>query len=201
MEYVPEGSLENMLHDENFIINEELYISIGLDIAKGMYHIHSENMIHCDLSARNLLLYKYQNNTYTIKVADFGLAHSILDSEIYVAKDTKIPLAWSPPEVILSKKFSKKSDIWSFGATMWEISQRKKPFSDKTNNEIKKLICEEKRYLSKPDKMSEELWSFFKKCFEYEPEKRPFFSDILKFLENFRENMFHSTNSGSYITE
>jgi serine/threonine protein kinase len=41
------------------------------------------------------------------------------DDEIYVGKnDSFIPFCWSAPEVIKEKVFSKKSDVWSFGATM-----------------------------------------------------------------------------------
>jgi serine/threonine protein kinase len=33
----------------------------------------------------------------------------------------KLPCAWYPPESIREKVFSAKSDVWSFGVTVWEI--------------------------------------------------------------------------------
>jgi len=99
-------------------MNNKMVVSIGIDIAKGIYHLHKENILHCDLVARNLLVIQNGNNL-TIKIADFGLSHKLKDDEIYVGKnDSFIPFCWSAPEVIKEKVFSKKSDVWSFGATM-----------------------------------------------------------------------------------
>jgi tRNA A-37 threonylcarbamoyl transferase component Bud32 len=42
-------------------MNNKMVVSIGIDIAKGIYHLHKENILHCDLVARNLLVIQVIN--------------------------------------------------------------------------------------------------------------------------------------------
>ena len=49
----------------------------------------------------------------------------------------KWPLKWYAPECINFHKFSSKSDVWSFGITMWEaFSYGGKPYKVKSNSAI-----------------------------------------------------------------
>jgi hypothetical protein len=59
------------------------------------------------LGARNLLVGTIDAR-YQIKIADLGLARQI-SSSYYEASDHIFPVKWSPPEVILHRKFSTKS--------------------------------------------------------------------------------------------
>ena len=57
------------------------------------------------------------------KVADFGLLCEIpKDDAIYQSKtETLLPIRWMAPENLRDRKFSPVSDVWSFGALLWEM--------------------------------------------------------------------------------
>ena len=90
-------------------------------------------MIHRDLAARNVLLSKHNR----AKIADFGLSREVkLNLQKSVLNpgprfqeedgedDAQFPVLWTAPEIVNrrrtggrkeKKKFSHKSDVWSFG--------------------------------------------------------------------------------------
>ena len=83
-------------------------------ITKGVMFLHCWNVVHRDLSARNILV----DANLNIKVADFGLARS---NGFVAADDDIVPIKWSALESLLRQEYSSKSDIWSVGVLFWEI--------------------------------------------------------------------------------
>jgi serine/threonine protein kinase len=87
------GSLFDFFKDDS-LINSKVALSMALDICSGkknvssiyhwpivgMSHLHEENLLHCDLAARNLLV-MIQGNNFVIKIGDLGMAEIISNSE------------------------------------------------------------------------------------------------------------------------
>lgn len=90
-----------------------------------MAYLHSKQIIHGDLSARNVLVHKFTQEVQTVEVADFGLSQIVngIDSS---SKNNVVPLCWAALECLLEpnsrlRQLCRKSDNWSFGVTVWEI--------------------------------------------------------------------------------
>eukprot|EP00027_Filamoeba_sp_ATCC50430_P003191 CAMPEP_0168556050 /NCGR_PEP_ID=MMETSP0413-20121227/8671_1 /TAXON_ID=136452 /ORGANISM="Filamoeba nolandi, Strain NC-AS-23-1" /LENGTH=794 /DNA_ID=CAMNT_0008586961 /DNA_START=168 /DNA_END=2549 /DNA_ORIENTATION=+ len=114
MEFVSGGNLQKHIFSKSLELNKNLIISMGCDITSGMSHLHHENILHCDLACRNLLVDRKGTNDFLVKITDFGLAHTVnTDSDIYDASSASVvPIRWSAPEVLTQLQMSKASDVW-----------------------------------------------------------------------------------------
>ncbi len=75
LEYVPLGSLDKLLQQNQIEVSECQWMSVH--VARGMSYIHSLDILHNDLAARNVLVTKNDRENegkYLLKIADFGLA-------------------------------------------------------------------------------------------------------------------------------
>lgn len=64
-------------------------------VSKGMAYLSALGFVHRDLAARNVLI----DASDKCKIADFGLARDRDQDEYYVAKQGKVPIRWTAPEV------------------------------------------------------------------------------------------------------
>ena len=188
MEYLSKGDLRSFLIKEgetsqNVGIDELIEISWG--IATGMKYLHENGIIHRDLAARNILLTN-KDGKWIPKVSDFGMGRKLTeDSDIYDSKsDDPYPVKWSPPEVIQKSSFSKKSDVWSFGITLWEIfTYGKKPFGTMGNVKAAEQITGTGFELERPVQCPLLIYSdCIRKCCSHHAKDRPNFDSICDFL-------------------
>ncbi|CAF3374182.1 unnamed protein product [Rotaria socialis] len=150
-------------------------------IVHGMAYMEKKHFIHRDLAARNILM---QSNS-RIKISDFGLSRSVDSSDYYVQQsDTPIPIAWYAPESLFHAKFTSKSDVWSFGVTMWEIyTCGQFPYGSMPNEEICQYLSCNGR-LQRPSSCSSTVYEIMLRCWAFNAHDRPSFGDLLKVLAN-----------------
>jgi fyn-related kinase len=154
--------------------------------ASGMAYLEIQNYIHRDLAARNILV----GDNFSCKVADFGLARVIQDSqEIYQAKEgAKFPIKWTAPEAALYNKFTIKSDVWSFGILLTElVTYGRIPYPGMNNAEVLAQVDRGFR-MPKPPNCPELLYEVMLHCWDADPLKRPTFDSLQWELEDFFVN-------------
>ncbi|TYG99599.1 hypothetical protein ES288_A10G207600v1 [Gossypium darwinii] len=124
-EFLPRGSLFQLLQRNTTKLGWRRRVSMALDIARGMNYLHNCNppIIHRDLKSSNLLVDK----NWTVKVGDFGLSR--LKHKTYLTtKSGKGTPQWMAPEVLRSEPSDEKSDVYSFGVILWELATEKIPW-------------------------------------------------------------------------
>eukprot|EP00035_Acanthoeca_spectabilis_P006245 m.122361 g.122361 ORF g.122361 m.122361 type:complete len:1121 (+) comp13417_c0_seq1:122-3484(+) len=75
------GSLRSVLLDSNFEISLKSRVSVALQIALGMEHLHRVPLVHRDLKSGNVLLSRHTSTDVLAKVADFGTSRQFRPSQ------------------------------------------------------------------------------------------------------------------------
>ena len=144
----------------------------AMQIAAAVSRLHQEKIIHGNISCRNVLL----DENYGVKITDF-LVHD--PQEDYSLASHL--LHWEAPEALAGEisDYSSKTDSYSIGLTLYEMAVRGKPWGDRTNSEVRKVVSEDKRPPLKPVQSwitrfpGAEPWlKIIENCWSVEPESR-----------------------------
>lgn len=156
------------------------------DIADGMKYLSNKGFIHRDLAARNILLDK----NLRCKIADFGLARDLYGSTYYASSAAKVPVRWSPPEVLSERRYSLRSDVWSFGMVMFEIwSLGKMPFAEIGNlRNVIKTVVKKKGYIQPPPPgCPRAIYKLMVQCWNFNDADRIPFNEVSILLSPLKE--------------
>ncbi|KAJ6429618.1 hypothetical protein OIU84_021093 [Salix udensis] len=163
-EFLPRGSLFRLLQRNTTKLDWRRRVHMALDIARGMNYLHHCNppIIHRDLKSSNLLVDK----NWTVKVGDFGLSR--LKHETYLTTKTgKGTPQWMAPEVLRNEPSDEKSDIYSYGVILWELSTEKIPWDNLNSMQVIGAWA-----------------SIIESCWHSDPRCRPTFQELLEKLRD-----------------
>jgi serine/threonine protein kinase len=184
------GSLKEFIEDLEGK-GEELSLLVKLDVLRqisdGLAEIHAHNIIHRDVSLRNVLVKQVTRNgnneieSMWVVVSDLGLSKSTdqMNAAYYGAGIDGLPYQWMAPESFEKGRFSNASDVYSFGVLIWELlTNGGIPWTIGATYEIvsNKVMAGERLVL--PYGTRSDLAELYNKCCHQLPNTRPSFETI-----------------------
>jgi len=174
LEYVNQGDLFKKLKQNGGSFPEPVVSKYIHQVLLGINYLHTQNIIHRDIKAANLLI----DSSGNIKLGDFGTA-KLVDSTQKAMTAIGTPF-WMAPEIIDLASCSVKADIWSVGCTVVELLTGQPPYFKYPTITALYKICEEE-HPPIPGGISKELEDFLLKgCFVKDPLKRASAENLLK---------------------
>eukprot|EP00052_Salpingoeca_macrocollata_P017182 m.139262 g.139262 ORF g.139262 m.139262 type:complete len:900 (-) comp20301_c0_seq1:77-2776(-) len=151
-------------------------VNISEQIACGAAYLASKQFVHRDLAARNCLV----GTGLVVKLSDFGLARMLSGTSYYRTKGGNMPVRWMAPEALLYGKFTEKSDVYSYGVTLFEVfSFGGFPYEDVDSMDVIKGKMEGTLApLEAPEGSPPEIAQIMDLCFTADVEARPTMSTI-----------------------
>jgi serine/threonine protein kinase len=127
MEYVSGGSLASIIRRQKGL-RDSVVRAYGRDVLLGLQYLHEVcRMCHRDIKPDNILV----TPEGRCKLADFGASRA-LERTTLLKTCVGTPY-YMAPEVVQGEGYDESADIWSFGATIFEMASGKPPFADISN--------------------------------------------------------------------
>jgi eukaryotic-like serine/threonine-protein kinase len=196
MEYVPGKTLERLMARRGLRVNEALKYTVQM--ATALAKAHAAGIVHRDLKPTNVMV----TDDDLVKVLDFGLAKLTEaaptgDVETAVTREPATEegtivgtVGYMSPEQAEGKPVDARSDIFSFGAVLYEMLTGQRAFQGETKvSTIAAILREEPKPLSQAvEGLPREVERIVKRCLRKDPAHRFQHMDDLKVaLEELKE--------------
>lgn len=127
MEKLRGDMLEMILSSEKGRLSERITKFLITQILVALKHLHSKNIVHCDLKPENVLL-SSDSDFPQVKLCDFGFAR-IIGEKSFRRSVVGTP-AYLAPEVLRNKGYNRSLDMWSVGVIVYVSLSGTFPFNE-----------------------------------------------------------------------
>ena len=170
MEYCEFPNLK-ILISRNDPVLEQYVGNILIDVAEALEHVHDKGFLHYDFKPENILVSRNGN----VRLCDFDLSRPIPETPTKMPDNPGTPV-YMAPEQLRGREIDQRTDIFSFGVTMYETLTGQKPFEGKTSKDVLMQQKERSRFFAKPRDLNpsipEDVEHIILKCIEFEMNNR-----------------------------
>jgi serine/threonine protein kinase len=150
--------------------------AIGAQIAAALAAAHASGVVHRDVKPGNVLL----GDSGIAKLTDFGIARAVGDVTVTQSGSFAGTPAYLAPEVARGKEPTSASDVFSFGATLYDAVEGGPPFPERQNQlALLHLVAEGK---VQPPRQAGALTALLTQLLQIDPEARPSMARAVELL-------------------
>lgn len=110
---------------EGNLLPVERVLKIAAHVADALHYAHEQGVVHRDVKPANMVLTK---DEHEVKVTDFGVAH-ITDASATKTGTILGSPSFMSPEQVAGLRVDGRSDLWSLGASMYQLLTGHLPFT------------------------------------------------------------------------
>jgi len=190
MELSDQGSLDKAIHQGAFwllpapgrppCLNMLSVLTTLLEIAMALRHMHSMQLVHCDLKPGNVLLKSSLTDArrFTTKLCDFGLVkfrYESVDFTEQIRRSTFTgTVTHSPPEMLQGDPNPDYAyDVYAFGILMYEIVSLTPVYAGLSDRQVAQQVVYNHLRPTFSKRMNPEYVMLAKQCWAADPKERP----------------------------
>lgn len=167
MELVEGITLKSYIQRKGRMDSKEA-IAIALQVVGGIEQAHKNGIVHRDIKPQNMIV----SGDGTVKVADFGIARAATQQTVNTTVMGSVH--YISPEQARSGQSDERSDIYSFGCTLYEMLTGKVPYDGSTSVAV--VFAHLENPIPKITRLVPDVYPaldiIVSKCMQKNPEKR-----------------------------
>ena len=182
-EFCERGTLFDLLHKEQQPVTWAHVLKFAIETCRGLIYLHECGLLHRDLKSSNLLL----DGALNVKVGDFGLTRLMHgDATVMQMTGQCGTFQYMAPEVLSSKPYSEKADVFSYGILLWEICARQLPYFGMQPMQVGIAVVNQQLRPNISPQIPRPFVEIMRRCWHQDQRKRPDLDDVLASLSTLR---------------
>jgi serine/threonine-protein kinase len=214
MEYLEGSDLDALRKSQGKLLAHEA-VGYIIQACKGLSEAHAQGIVHRDLKPHNLFLTRRPDGSPLVKIVDFGVS-KLLDlvedtvtgdgsGDPMVATRTAsmmgTPAYMSPEQLRSAKNVDLRSDVFSLGATLYQLVSGALPFRADTLGEMVFVVATEppKPLANAAPDLSPDLIGIIDRCLAKDPDARfQSVDELARALEPFVDPLRVTRSAGDF---
>lgn len=152
MEYIDGYNLKQHIIERDLSLRQ--MIDLCIKLLQGLDFLHQHGIVHRDVKPGNFL---FSRDGTQVKIVDFGLSKSVANWRSRWMKESGGTRLYMSPEQLQKKKLDARSDIFSFGITMYELFAGRHPCNANDTRNIQRQLIDPRFKFEVPSHYNPEI--------------------------------------------